>query len=430
MLAVLVERSDLLLSEAVWTATGIMIVGLLLGLALGATLAIIFAASAGWRRWALPLLCRQPGDPRFALAPLLVLWLGYGMASKVAMAALIIYFPVTAAFFDGLRRTEPGWIELARTMNASPGPSCARSALPAALPALASGAARRRRRRADRRRGRRMGRRQRRARLPDAARQGPYAGRPLFAALLVLAGIGLGLCSQSTAAAGLLPIGSRKASLPASPEIADDRCPRPRWSVALVAASVPARAADKLTVMLDWFVNPDHAQLMSPARSGFFAEQGLEVELVAPADPNDPPKLVAAGQADIAVLLPAAASSPGGARACRSRASAPGRRPSTAWWPSADGPMSIGDLKGRKVGYSVGGFEDALLGAMLERHGLELADVSLVNVNFSLSPALIAGQVDAVIGAFRNFELNQMQTLDGRAAPSSPRRRACRPMTS
>ena len=77
-----------------------------------------------------------------------------------------------------------------------------------------------------------------------------------------------------------------------------------------------------------------------------------------------------------------------------------------------DGPVrSLADLKGRKIGYSVGGFEDALLGAMLERHGLTLGDVELVNVNFSLSPALLAGQVDAVIGAFRNFELNQMDIV-------------------
>jgi putative hydroxymethylpyrimidine transport system substrate-binding protein len=74
-----------------------------------------------------------------------------------------------------------------------------------------------------------------------------------------------------------------------------------------------------------------------------------------------------------------------------------------------NGPVkSIADLKGRKIGYSVGGFEEALLRAMLAKHGLKLTDVTLVNVNFSLSPALMAGKVDAVIGAFRNFELNQM----------------------
>ena len=74
-----------------------------------------------------------------------------------------------------------------------------------------------------------------------------------------------------------------------------------------------------------------------------------------------------------------------------------------------DGPVkTIADLKGRRIGYSVGGFEDALLKALLARHGIKLDEVTLVNVNFSLSPALIAGQVDAVIGAFRNFELNQL----------------------
>ena len=75
----------------------------------------------------------------------------------------------------------------------------------------------------------------------------------------------------------------------------------------------------------------------------------------------------------------------------------------------ADGPVqSIADLKGRKIGYSVGGFEEALLKAMLARAGLKMEDVTLVNVNFSLSPSLLSKQVDAVIGAFRNFELNQM----------------------
>jgi putative hydroxymethylpyrimidine transport system permease protein len=139
VLAVLVERSDLLLGEAVWTATE-MIVGLLLGLALGAALAIIFAASAGWRRWALPLVIVSQAIPVIAIAPLLVLWLGYGMASKVAMAALVIFFPVVSALYDGLRRTNEGWLDLARTMDASPHAILLQIRLPAALPAFASGA--------------------------------------------------------------------------------------------------------------------------------------------------------------------------------------------------------------------------------------------------------------------------------------------------
>jgi len=173
-----------------------------------------------------------------------------------------------------------------------------------------------------------------------------------------------------------------------------------------------AQAADKVTVMLDWFINPDHAPLFVALERGYFADQGLEVELVQPSDPNDPPKLVAAGRADIAVSyqpqlhLQVAQGLP------LRRIATLVATPLNSLVVLRDGPIkSIADLKGRKVGFSVGGFEDALLGAMLEKHGLSLDDVSLVNVNFSLSPSIISGQVDAVIGAFRNFELNQMDII-------------------
>ncbi len=180
----------------------------------------------------------------------------------------------------------------------------------------------------------------------------------------------------------------------------------------LLAFAAPAGAADRLTVLLDWFVNPDHAPLVIAREKGFFADHDLEVELVAPADPNDPPKLVAAGKADIAVTyqpqlhLQVAQGLP------LRRIGTAIATPLNSLVVLADGPvLGISDLEGRKVGYSVGGFEDALLGQMLETHGLGLDNVELVNVNFSLSPSLVAGQVDAVIGAFRNFELNQLDLL-------------------
>jgi putative hydroxymethylpyrimidine transport system substrate-binding protein len=188
---------------------------------------------------------------------------------------------------------------------------------------------------------------------------------------------------------------------------------------AMIGLSSPGLAqSEKLTVLLDWFVNPDHAQLILAREKGYFAEAGLEVELLAPADPNDPPKLVAAGKADIAVSyqpqlhLQAAAGLP------LVRIGTLVATPLNSLVVLEESPIrSIADLKGKKVGFSVGGFEDALLSAMLATAGLTLADVELVNVNWSLSPSLVAGQVDAVIGAFRNFELNQMDLIDrpGRA---------------
>ncbi len=188
--------------------------------------------------------------------------------------------------------------------------------------------------------------------------------------------------------------------------------------LAFAATATPANAAHKLTLLLDWFINPDHAPLFVALEKGYFAEAGLEVEMIAPADPNDPPKLVAAGKADLAVSYQPQLQMQVAAGLPLMRIGTLVATPLNALVVLAEGPVtSIADLKGAKVGYSVGGFEEAMLGAMLEDAGLSMRDVELINVNFSLSPSLISGQVDAVIGAFRNFELNQMDLVDrpGRA---------------
>ena len=113
--------------------------GLLIGTALGTVCALAMVFSPILQRWLMPLLLLSQAIPVFALAPLLVLWFGFGMASKVVMAVLVIFFPVTAAFSDGLRRTDIGWLDLARTMNASPASILRHVRLPAALPAFGSG---------------------------------------------------------------------------------------------------------------------------------------------------------------------------------------------------------------------------------------------------------------------------------------------------
>lgn len=187
---------------------------------------------------------------------------------------------------------------------------------------------------------------------------------------------------------------------------------RPFLIATLIAAlsASPTAAADKLTVLLDWFVNPDHAPLIVAAGKGYFAARDLDVELVPPADPSAPPRLVAAGQADIAVSYQPNLHLQVKEGLPLTRIATLVETPLNSLVVLDDGPVNaIADLKGRTVGFSVGGFEDALLGAMLETAGLTLADVTLVNVNFSLSPSLFVGRVDAVIGAFRNFELNQME---------------------
>jgi putative hydroxymethylpyrimidine transport system permease protein len=127
------------LSEHAMTTLLEIIAGLLIGTLLGALNALVMIASRSLKRWLLPVLVISQAIPVFALAPLLVLWLGYGMSSKIAMAVLIIFFPVTVAFYDGMRSTEPEWLELAQVMNAKPMAIIRQIRIPAALPAFASG---------------------------------------------------------------------------------------------------------------------------------------------------------------------------------------------------------------------------------------------------------------------------------------------------
>ena len=131
-------QRDMLFWNALTTLEEILL-GLLFGTLLGSLSAIAIVASPLLQRWLMPVLVLSQAIPVFALAPLLVLWLGFGITSKVVMAVLVIFFPVTANFADGLRRTDPGWLDLARTMNASPWAMLRHVRLPAALPAFASG---------------------------------------------------------------------------------------------------------------------------------------------------------------------------------------------------------------------------------------------------------------------------------------------------
>ena len=133
-----VANLDLLFFHGLITLTEILL-GLTIGLIFGIASAIFLAYFQTAQQWLMPILVVSQALPVFALAPILVLWLGYGMASKVAMATLIIYFPVTAAFFDGLKRTNIGFLDLAVTMNASKWKILRHIRIPSALPALASG---------------------------------------------------------------------------------------------------------------------------------------------------------------------------------------------------------------------------------------------------------------------------------------------------
>ncbi|MEM9901358.1 MAG: ABC transporter permease [Pseudomonadota bacterium] len=134
----LIENAGLIAYHTGITAVEVAL-GLVIGAGLGAATAIGIAVSPLARAFIRPALIVTQALPVFALAPILTLWFGYGMASKIVMAVLIIYFPVTSSFFDGLMRTPQGWLDLGHVMGATPRQAMWRIRVPAAIPSLASG---------------------------------------------------------------------------------------------------------------------------------------------------------------------------------------------------------------------------------------------------------------------------------------------------
>lgn len=177
--------------------------------------------------------------------------------------------------------------------------------------------------------------------------------------------------------------------------------------------ATPTWSNDKMTVLLDWFINPDHGPIIIAQEQGYFDDLGLEVDIVPPADPSLPPRLVAAGQADLAVSYQPQLHLQIHEGLPLKRVGTLVATPLNCLLVLKEGSIKTpADLKGRRIGFSVAGVEEAVLSAILGKYDVAIDEVELVNVNFSLSPAVMSGQVDAVIGAFRNFELTQME-LEG-----------------
>jgi len=125
--AALRDRPDLWRVDAVTTLIE-TVVGLAIGTAVGVT-----------RRVLLPTMIVSQAIPVFAIAPILALWFGFGVTSKVVMATIAIFFPVASAFADGLTRADPGLIDLARLYGAKRRQEVAVIRIPGALPGLITG---------------------------------------------------------------------------------------------------------------------------------------------------------------------------------------------------------------------------------------------------------------------------------------------------
>lgn len=132
------SQAALIASQSLTTITE-AILGLIFATVFGCTFALCMAIFKPFRYWLLPLLLISQALPTFAIAPLLVIWLGYGITSKIVTTIIMLFFPIASAFYDGLKSTEPGYLDLAKVMNATKIRTFLHIRIPAALPNLATG---------------------------------------------------------------------------------------------------------------------------------------------------------------------------------------------------------------------------------------------------------------------------------------------------
>jgi putative hydroxymethylpyrimidine transport system substrate-binding protein len=170
-----------------------------------------------------------------------------------------------------------------------------------------------------------------------------------------------------------------------------------------MALTSPAGAGEKLTLMLDWFPNVDHLPIYVAQEKGYFKEAGLEVKILSPSDTSDALKLAVAGQVDLAVSYqPQTIIAAAGGLDVRVVGRLVEHPLTTLLFLKENDFKTPAELSGRTIGYTVPGLMDVLMQAFARINGIQ--DFRLVNVGFTIVPALTSGQVDAVMGPFKTYE--------------------------
>lgn len=187
----------------------------------------------------------------------------------------------------------------------------------------------------------------------------------------------------------------------------------------LSSYSMMASAEDKaMTLMLDWFVNPNHGPVVIAQQKGYFKDEGLNVTIQEPADPSMPAKLVAANNIDLAISYQTSLTIDVAAGLPLIRSATLIATPLNTLMVLDNGKVnSLADLKGKKIGIAIAGNEEATIGTMLKTEGVDFSEVNIINVGWALSSSLASGKVDAIWGGLRNFETNQL-ALEGYKAKS------------
>ena len=167
----------------------------------------------------------------------------------------------------------------------------------------------------------------------------------------------------------------------------------------------------ELTVVLDWYPNALHAFLYEAEEKGYFADEGLTVNIQSPAGVNDAMSMVAAGKADIGLYY----------QQDVIQARVEQDVPVKSVGAVVQAPLNIilslkdknitrpEDLAGKTIGYAGTELSEALVRSIMRSSGADASDVKMVDVGFELMAAMTTGNVDATIGCLVNHEVPQME---------------------
>ncbi len=174
-------------------------------------------------------------------------------------------------------------------------------------------------------------------------------------------------------------------------------------------------SAQPFTLMLDWFPNADHAGIYQALANGDFARAGLNVHVQVPSDPSTPLKLLAAGKVDAAISYEPEVLLARQQGLQVVSVAALVQKPLTSIVSLASkhitGPAQ---LRGKRVGDAGIAYQHAYLTTILEHAGLPPSSAREINVGDNLVPALLSGRIDAVLGAYWNYEAIQLAQMHKR----------------
>jgi putative hydroxymethylpyrimidine transport system substrate-binding protein len=169
--------------------------------------------------------------------------------------------------------------------------------------------------------------------------------------------------------------------------------------------SASKQKLQKVSVMLDWYPNAVHSFLFAAQENGYFKEQGLEVDIKMPADTNDPLRLVAADQVDMAISYQPEVVVARGENIPVQSFAALVRHPLNQLMVPADGPIKTPkDLAGKTIGYPSIPLDEAIIHTMVKSDGGNPEKIKMVDVGWDLIPAIATNKTDAIIGGYINHE--------------------------